>query len=180
MKTVATTFVLLLSSFPLFAQNGTKPESQSLVFRDQPISNGCPISMRASQGVWDHTIRVRDLQQEKVTQPFGQRIFLTLSDTHPASIVAATVKVHGLTAKTHMAQAAGNAHARNDATKIIEVVFGADQNSEVTGDLYIPGFTAVNSVELLQVSYSDGRVWRIGSDSTCHVTPDPMMLIANH
>jgi hypothetical protein len=50
----------------------------------------------------------------------------------------------------------------------------------MTGDLYIPGFTAVNSIELLQVSYNDGRNWRIGADSVCRITPDPMMLIANH
>ncbi len=58
--------------------------------------------MVANQGVWDHTIRVRKGQQEKVIQPFGQRIFLTLNDSHRASIVAATVKVYGLTATNRM------------------------------------------------------------------------------
>ncbi len=180
MKTIAIAFVLLLSSFSLFAQSSTRPESQAVVFRDHSVGNDCPISMRASQGVWDHTIRVHQGQKDNVVQPFGQRIFLTLNDTRPAPIVAATVRVHGLTARSHMVQADGNANAKNEATKIIELTFAANQNNGVTGDLYIPGFTAVNSIELLQVSYSDGRLWRIGPGGACHVTPDPMMLIANH
>ncbi|MGA8085702.1 MAG: hypothetical protein WCA10_00250 [Terracidiphilus sp.] len=180
MKIAAVAFVLLLSSFPLAAQNGAKPEGQVLVLRSSPVGNGCPIGMIANQGVWDHTIRVRQGQQETVLQPFGQRIFLTLNDSHPAPIVAATVKVYGLTARNHMVQANGNANPNGDATKIIEVKFVASQKGGVTGDLYIPGFTAVNSIELLQVSYDDGRVWRIGGSSVCRVAPDPMMLIANH
>jgi hypothetical protein len=62
----------------------------------------------------------------------------------------------------------------------MEINFAASQKGGVTGDLYIPGFTAVNSIELVQLSYSDGRIWRIGADNVCRVTPDPMMLIANH
>jgi hypothetical protein len=50
----------------------------------------------------------------------------------------------------------------------------------VTSDLYVPGFTAVSSIELLEVSYDDGRVWRIGGSSVCRVKPDPMMLIVSH
>jgi hypothetical protein len=179
-KTVATTLVLLFSSLSLTAQNSAKPEDQVLVLRPQPVGSGCPISLVASQGVWDHTMRVRQGQQEKVIQPFGQRIFLTLNDSHPASIVAATVKVYGLTGKNHMMQTNGNASANGEATRIIEVPFATGQKGGVTGDLYIPGFTAVNSIELIQVSYDDGRVWRVGGSSVCRVTPDPVMLIANH
>jgi hypothetical protein len=136
--------------------------------------------MVANQGVWDHNIRVHQGQQEKVLQPFGQRIFLTLTDSHPATIIAATVKVHGLTGKNHMLQTAVDPGADGETTKIMEINFAASQKGGVTGDLYIPGFTAVNSLELLQVSYNDGRVWRIGAESVCRVTPDPNMLIANH
>jgi len=179
-KIASFAFVLLLSSLLLAAQSGAAPEDQVLVLRAQPVASGCPIGMTANQGVWDHTIRVRQGQQEKVTQPFGQRIFLTLNDSHPASIVAATVKVYGLTGKNHMMQTNGNANANGEATRIIQVTFAVSQNGGVTGDLYIPGFTAVNSIELIQVSYKDGRVWRIGGPSVCRVAPDPMMLIANH
>ena len=80
-KIAATAFVLLLSSFPLAAQNSAKPESPAIVLRAQPVGGGCPIGMVASQGVWDHTLRVRQGQEGQNPQPFGQRIFLTLNDT---------------------------------------------------------------------------------------------------
>ena len=180
MKIAATAFVLLLSSFPLAAQNSAKPESPAIVLRAQPVGGGCPIGMVASQGVWDHTLRVRQGQEGQNPQPFGQRIFLTLNDTRSGAIVAATVKVYGLTAKNHMLQTDNHATADGEATKIMSITFAAKQQNGVSTDLYIPGFTAVNSIELIQVSYDDGRVWRIGTDSVCRVTPDRMMLIANH
>jgi hypothetical protein len=179
-KIAATAFVLLLSSFALAAQNQGKTEAPIVINLGTLPGAGCPIGMVANQGVWDHTIRVHQGQQEKGFQPFGQRILLTLNDAHPASIIAATVKVYGLTAKNHVVQASGTSNPRGGATKIIEVTFATSQKGSVTGDLYIPGFTAVNSIELLQVSYDDGRIWKIGADSVCRVTPDPMMLIANH
>jgi hypothetical protein len=139
--------------------------------------------MAASQGVWDHTLRVRQGQQEKVHQPFGQHIFLTLNtlnDSHPAPILAATVKVRGLTGKNHMLQTAGNADANGDAIKTMKITFSTSSKGGASSDLYIPGFTSVSSIELLTVSYDDGQVWEIGGSSPCRVRPDPMMLIASH
>jgi len=179
-KAFTTALLLLFSPVPLIAQNGARPEGQVLVLRPQSAGSGCPIGIVANQGVWDHTIRVRQGQQEKVIQPFGQRIVLTLNDSHPASIVAATVKVFGLTGKNHTLETAGNSSASGEATRTMNVTFTATQNNGVSTDLYIPGFTAVNFIELIQVSYNDGRVWRIGGSGVCRVTPDPVMLIANH
>lgn len=136
--------------------------------------------MVANQGVWDHTIRVREGQEGKVVRPFGQRILLTLNDPHPDTIAAATVKVHGLTGKNRMVQASADSSANGEETKIMSITFGATQQGRVSADLYVSGFTAVNSIELLQVSYRDGHAWRAGAGSVCRVTPDPMMLIANH
>ncbi|HMG86839.1 MAG TPA: hypothetical protein VK574_14000 [Terracidiphilus sp.] len=179
MKTAVAAVLLLLSSISLVAQNAARPEDQVLLLKASQMANGCPIGMIANQGVWDHTLRVRQGQREKA-QPFGQRILLTLSDANSATIIAATVRVNGLTGKNRVVQTAPGAAAAGEATKTIKVNFAVSQKGGVTGDLYIPGFTAVNSIELIQVSYEDGRVWRIGADSVCRVTPDPMMLIANH
>jgi hypothetical protein len=178
-KTVVAAILLLLSSISLVAQNAARPEDQVLKLKASRMANTCPVGMTANQGVWDHTVRVRQGQQEK-TPPFGQRILLTLSDANPATIIAATVRVHGLTGKNRVVQTASGPGADGEATKTMELNFATGPKSSVTGDLYIPAFTAVNSIELLQVSYDDGRVWKIGADSVCRVTPDPMMLIANH
>ena len=180
MKYAAVYLFLLLSSLTLVAQNQAKSDAPRLIDHGTLPGNGCPVGMAASQGVWDHTLKVRQAQQEHSIQPFGQRIFLTLGDSHTTPIVAATVKVYGLNGKNHVMQADGNAKADGEATKTMEVTFASSQNGGVTGDLYIPGFTAVTSIELLQVSYNNGKIWRMGASSACRVTPDPMMLIANH
>jgi hypothetical protein len=187
MKTVAAAFVLLVTSAPIAAQvlvqnqpqNQVTAKASNLVDFGTLPGIGCPIGMAADQGVWDHTIRVHQ-GKEKLAQPFGQRIILTLNDAHSATIVSATVNVRGLTARNHMVQAAGDVNSNGEASRKLSVTFAANGKGRVTGDLYIPGFTAVNSIELLQVSYSDGRVWRIGAGNVCRVKPDPMMLIANH
>lgn len=184
MKHAAVCLVLLLSPLMLAAQNSAKNQGQApaqgLVIVDlgEQAGDGCPISMRARHGVWDHTIKIQQGQQGNKFQPFGQRIFLTLSSSKAAPIIAATVKVHGLTGKNHMVETA--AGASGDATKILKITFAESQWDGVTGDLYIPGFTSVSSIELVEVSYDDGRVWRIGDSGVCRVTPDPLMLIASH
>jgi hypothetical protein len=187
MKTIAAALVLLVTSLLLSAQNGVQNQppngdkTKAPTFLDLGTlpGVGCPIGMAADQGVWDHTIRVHQ-GKEKLAQPFGQRIILTLNDAHSATIVSATVNVRGLTARNHMVQAAGDVNSNGEASRTLSVTFAANGKGRVTGDLYIPGFTAVNSIELLQVSYSDGRVWRLGAANVCRVKPDPMMLIANH
>jgi len=67
----------------------------------------------------------------------------------------------------------------SDGFRIMRITF-VQKPDGVYSDLYVPGFTSVSSIELLDVSYGDGRVWKIGGSSVCRVTPDPMMLIANH
>jgi hypothetical protein len=171
--------VLLLSSLTLAAQNRAKPEASTLIFKGNAVGSDCPIGMRASQGVWDHTIKVRQGNQEQLVQPFGQRIFLSLEDSHPDPIVAASVRVHGLTGKNRVLHT-DQANAGGDATKDMRITFGSTGTGGVSSDLYMPGFTSVSSIELIEVSYSDGKIWKIGSSDVCRVTPDPMMLIANH
>src|ERR1700758_4391010 len=176
--------VLVFSPLMLAAQN----EMQSQLKTQSPIvidlgtlpGNDCPVGMSASQGVWDHTLKVRQGQREQSTQPFGQRIFLTLTDSHPAPIVAATVKVRGLTGKNRVLQTVAEPNADRDPIKIIKITFTANSRGSVSGDLYAPGFTSVTSIELLDVSYDDGKIWKIGGSSGCRVKPDPMMLIAHH
>lgn len=177
MKRVSVGLALLFTSLMLAAQNPTKPESPILVLQGIPARSGCPISMHASHGVWDHTVKVRQGQQEQTFQPFGQRILLSLVDAHPAPIVTAIVKVVGLTGKNQMLQTTA-ADSEGEGVKTLTVTFTKGQDNAVSGDLYIPGFTAVTSVELLEVSYGDGKTWKVGASSVCRVKPDRLMLVA--
>lgn len=179
MKHSAAGIVLILVSPLLMAQNGAKGMPSAQILRGDRVVGSCPIGMQARQGVWDHTITVhRDGEQFK--GPFGQRIFLTLVDVHPARIVAATVRVHGLTGKNHMVQIDGDAGGDPNPARTMRIRFDANGNGSVTSDLYAPGFTSISSIELVEVSYADGSIWKIGESNVCRVTPDPLMLIAEH
>ena len=136
----------------------------------------CPIGMHARHGVWDHTMAVHR-GGEQFRGPFGQRIFLTLTDGHPAKIVAATVLVRGFNGKNRMMQTGS---AEGNATKTLRTGFIELAKNTFSADLYVSGFTAVTSVKLQDVTYSDGSTWHADQSNPCRVAPDPLMLIAGH
>lgn len=183
--------LLLLGSLALSAQNrslgtagpalpASQDNSQSvstvLVLPFDSIIGACPIGMHARQGVWDHTITVHR-GGEQFKGPFGQRIVLTLTDAHPAKIVAATVRVHGFNGENRMMQTSS---AEGNATKTLRTGFTELGNDTFSADLYISGFTAVTSVKLQDVTYSDGSTWHSNQANPCRVAPDPLMLVAGH
>jgi glucose/arabinose dehydrogenase len=179
--------IALLSSLTLCAQNRSVGSADASA-QDQPQTSTtllvlagnsapvCPIGMEARQGVWDHTIAVHQ-GGEQYRGPFGQRILLALTDTHRAKIVAATVLVRGFDGKNRMLQTASS---EGTATKVLRTGFTESSNNAVSADLYISGFTAVTSVKLLDVTYSDGTTWQADRTNSCRVAPDPMMLVAAH
>src|SRR4051812_4560983 len=144
---------VLLSSFTLGAQN-TAPSESSKAQYVQPMNAACPIGMQASQSLWNHNIAV---QKGLGNQKFGQRLSLALKDPRQARITGARVRVHGLTGKNRMLQTGNRSDGAESATTV-HLSFGPKNDNEVVGDLWIPGFTAVTTVELQEVSYSDGSV----------------------
>jgi hypothetical protein len=178
MKRTAVVLACLLTSLPLAAQSTSQLKTTILSKPSQTVAP-CPIGMQARQGVWDHTMRVRNGDQEKIIQPFGQRFFLTLKDSHPARIVSATLRIHGTDGKSRMLQATVANNTTAEAAKIVTVPFKA-KDGGVSADVYVPGFTSVSSVELQQVIYADGSTWKKSASSVCRVAPDPLMLVAEH
>ena len=178
----ATGLALLIFSFTLTAQSGphanpVAPEVHSVpggkVIVYPTTVAGCPVDMHASQSLWNHNIAV---QKGLGSHKFGQRLSLALKDARHARITGATVRVHGLTGKNRMLQTGDPSDAAESATTI-HLSFGPKNDNEAVGDLWVPGFTAVTTVELKEVSYSDASVWRVSGLDICRVQPDPVMLI---
>lgn len=206
MRSVAVGFLLVLTSLTLAAQSGgvsyavagaeglgqnsnSRPNATARQFKlnhqykledlAQTLATvpACPIGLTATQGVWDHTMRVRDFDKGITIAPFGQHIVLTLADPRGAGVVSATVIVRGLDGKNHMLQTAG-AQGPPVATKTMHVRFARQADGSTSGDLYVPGFTSVTSLQLQDATYSDGSTWRTSNSNFCRVKPNPMMLIA--
>lgn len=178
MKRIAVVLASFLTTLTLAAQNPSQSKSTIVILPTQTIP-ACPVDMQARQGLWDHTLRVREGEQETIIHPFGQRFFLTLKDPHSARIVSATLRVHGTTGRSRMVQTAASNNTSANAMKILTVPFTADDGAD-RADVHVPGFTSVSSVELQEVTYANGSTWKMSSSSFCRVAPDPMMLIAEH
>lgn len=183
MLRTAAGFSLLLSSIALVAQNGyssgTPMPSDALTGTIvYPGSGGaCPVAMHASQGVWDHTIRVREGDKKRFDQPYGQRISLNLRGSESNRIVTATIRVRGWNGKHRILSTPTELHQSWNAVKTLKVQFVEEKDGSVSGDLWISGFTAVDSLQLIDLAYADGRIWKPSSSAACRVRPDPLMLI---
>lgn len=179
--------LLLLGSSALFAQdrsfatagslNGSTQNqpSRTVIVLPPIFADSCPVEMQARHEVWDHTVTVHQ-GAESYKGPFGQRISLTLQDSHSAkTIVAATVLVRGFNGKNQVIETGSN--PEGNATKTLRTGFTRQADNTVSADLYITGFTAVSSVKLVDVTYSDGSTWHSDRSNPCRVAADPLMLV---
>jgi hypothetical protein len=205
MKRAAVPLLLILSSITLAAQNGPRPQASPDAATPQPFQmqppavsshpkfllqnplpaqwqpsltldsefSSCPVSLHASQGIWNHTVAVKKGLGD---QKSGQRILLTLKDS-PTSVVTATIRVRGLNGTNHMLKTPVTTSESWNASRTINITFVDQGGNTAQGDLWIPGFTSVTSIQLLAVSYANGSTWKSSSSNACRVQPDPMMLI---
>ena len=182
MYRAAVSAVLLFTASALVAQSQSPTSSMTnaILPANVTFAVGCPVSMDARQGVWDHTIRVQNGHSQIPRDGFGQRISLTLVDIHSARIVDATVKVLGLSGRNRILNSSASSNGSPDASRVVHLTSFSAAKSGVTAELYAPGFTSVTSIQLLAVTYADGSTWTAPHAELCRVAPDPMMLIANH
>ena len=170
----ATALALLLSPCVLAAQASRDLQSQSLVYNASSQVIGCPVWMQAQQRPSDHLLVARDGQR---TTTFVQRISLTLTGRQ---ITSATVLAHGLTDKGRIVlSTASREAASGDISRLLTLTFAGTENQRASADLVLPGFTAVTSIELVSLTYSDGTAWRVSMQRPCRIAPDPLMLISN-
>jgi hypothetical protein len=137
-------------------------------------SNSCPVSLRARQSA-------AALQREvSASRPKGiaQLLHLTIPGAEAKRVMTASVTVHGSSGSPRMMEVAGTG-SESDAARTLEVRFRAG-GGEVSADLWAPGLTAVRSIDLNSVTYSDGSTWKLAAGSSCSSLVDGMMLIGGN
>ena len=186
MKSAAlVSFAVLLGSVASGAQAPGQPPSETTVFRTQPPATACPVSLRAQHGATGGM-----LQADK-GRPKGlaQLLLLTLTSPDSRQIVSARVRVRGLPGKAHSAQALsglGNSGPGNsirddaDVIRTLAVQFSQGPSHTATGDLWVPGVTAVLTIDLNSVTFADGSTLTFTSQDGCRIAPDHLMLVAGH
>lgn len=141
----------------------------------QVVPAGCPISLRAQHGA------SASLQQAGQNRPKGlaQLLHLTLAYRDSRPIIAARVRVHGLSGKPRATETLASS-TESDAVRNVEVHFSSAGNKTATADLWVPAMTAVFKIDLISVTYADGATRSFSVDENCRVAPDPLMLVASH
>jgi len=186
MKSAAlVSFAVLLGSVASGAQAPGQPPSETTVFRTQPPATACPVSLHAQHGA------TGGMFQADKGRPKGlaQLLHLTLTSPDSTQIVLARVRVRGLSGKAHSAQALsglgnsgpGNSiHDDADVVRTLAVQFSQASGNTATGDLWVPGVTAVLTIDLNSATFGDGTTRTFSSQDACRIAPDHLMLVAGH
>lgn len=174
---VAVSLVLLFGSITITAQSARQNQTQTSVYRMPITSGGCPVSLRALHGADGNMLKVDK------NRPAGIAQLLHLIVTNPDSrqIVAARVRVRGLSGKGRMTLTANQdaTQGAGDTTRSLEARFSTGAGKEVSSDVWVPGMTAVLDVELNSVTFADGTTRKFAGVEACRIGPEPLMLIAD-
>lgn len=178
------TIALVVASFPLVAQTqpGTASAGvtsmQSLSLETSLANHpwACPVDLRAQHLAYAAPLNAG----EEAPKGQGQKLHLTLGSAAARQIVKATITLHGPTPTGHVRRAAPRQSPSSDAVQTLIVPFSKGVDGIATADVWAPGFTAVEAIDLKSVVYTDGSMWSLADGATCRILPDPFMLVARH
>jgi hypothetical protein len=153
---------------------GSAPSSV-IVLTAPPQASACPVSLRAQHLADGSMVRTRDGHSKGV----GQWLHLSVDKPQAEQVTSALITVHGFADVPRVTEAAPAAKTQSDAQRTMTVSFSTVPASGAAGaDLWVPGMTAVTSIELKRVTYADGSLWSFAGGGSCRITPDPLMLVA--
>jgi hypothetical protein len=180
-------FALLLGPVALAAQSAGQGQSSYGVARmeglntantattvNPPINIGCPVFLHAQHRADGGLL---DVDKNRPEQP-AQLLHLTLTNPDSRQIVAARVRVHGLSGKARATQTLSSP-GKADASRSLGVQFSTGPGKTVSGDLRVSGMTAVLSIDLNSVTFADGSTRSFTERDACRVAPDPFMPIGD-
>jgi hypothetical protein len=153
-----------------------------------PQGTTCPVEMRAKHLADGSTVKTDGAHPQGI----GQRLSLSLirwrGDESP--MVAATLEVHGIKPNGHVTQTISSAKGTDDLVETLTVPVSTDREETAQGssaasqaaraNLWIPGMSAVDRIDLKTLWYGDGSIWKVADGWGCQVIPDRMMPITSH
>jgi hypothetical protein len=152
-------------------------ETQKMVAAAMAQMPVCPVSLHARQSA---AAFARQVNGNDPDRPRGnaQRLHLSVAGPKPKRVVAANVTVHGFAGKPRIVQTMSTSGGDDsDAAKTMDVRFAAGTGQEDAADLWVPGLTAVQSIDVNSVTYDDGTTWKVAAANSCHSLVDGTMLV---
>ncbi len=139
------------------------------------VDLGCPVSMRAQHLADGEMVKTGKARPEGL----GQWLHLTFMAPDSRRIAKATLAIYGSSPKGRVTKTASGRSDSSDASTALTAEFTAGTGRNDVADLWVPGMTAVQSIEVLSVVLGDGSTLKFAGDLTCRVAPDLFMPIAN-
>lgn len=155
-------------------QKSTGQPAQPCTF-PLPMLSTCPVSLRAGH-LADGSFVKTDAAHPK---GIGQWLSLSFANTDAKRIVSATLVVHGLTPQAHVSQALSADGPTPHSVRTFHVSFSPGPNQSSLANLWVPGMSAVERIDLLNVDYNDGSTWTVADGQSCRVAPEMKMLITS-
>jgi hypothetical protein len=184
-------FAILLSASALPAQSpvqqggaslgsveSTSPNQQAphiTMIEIPALPNQCPVSMHAGHLADGSLVETGNAHPKGI----GQWLSLSLAAGEAKPIANATLVIHGLTPQAHVSQALSANGTSAHTVRTFHVSFSPGPNRSSLANLWVPGMSAVERIDLLSVSYSDGSTWNVADGQSCRVEPDMKMLITS-
>ena len=151
-------------------------------------SRSCPVAFSAAR---QGGLVARTRSDE---QPGTYHLNLRFGPADGSRILEIKGVVHGFTAAPH-AQRAGQSTPQvtplpsqsdviptsgpRQREQSFHLTAGAGPHDELTWDLRVHQVPVISSIDLLEIRMTDGTVWHPSAASTCRVTPDGYMLVAD-
>jgi hypothetical protein len=152
-----------------------KAGNQKEIGSAQFAMNTCPVALRAQQSAAAFSRQVDGAPRRDV----AQLLHLTVSGLAPRKVATANVTVHGFANKPRMVETM-TTQVNPDAAKSFDVRFAVEPGSEPSSELWVPGLSAVSSIDVNSVTYSDGSTWKLAAGGSCNYPVDGVMLIGSH
>jgi hypothetical protein len=140
-----------------------------------PVDTNCPVSMRAEHLSDGEMVKTRDAKPQGI----GQSLHLTFIARDSRRIASAALTIQGVNPKGRVMQASATGGGSPEATAKLTVEFTPGPERRDLADIRVPGMTAVQSIEVNSVGYSDGSTWKLAGSLHCRVAPDGLMLVSN-
>jgi hypothetical protein len=106
----------------------------------------------------------------------GQGLQLTFNRKHAPKIMKVNVTVHGLSGEARVVPAGSG--SRDEITQIFQLRPEAGAVGLLQSEIWMQEMNTVRWVDLTQIEYVDGSVWRASEGSRCRATPDMFVLVA--
>jgi hypothetical protein len=162
--------VLVLASSSVWAQGNAR--SMTTVLTATPASEACPVSFFAKRQSNVGVSFAKGAREE------GHRSWLelTFDRLDAGKIVKVNVTVHGHSGGARAVPAGTNSN--DDVVEIFQLGRETGAASLLRLEIWLNRVNTVSWIELTELEYADGSVWRASKGSRCSAAPDGFVLVA--